>query len=1026
MEEAKMERARLPCARCGRENRPDAAYCDACGSALSGSATERAPAPAAIGSGTLFVGRARELRALRDTLDQTLRGRGRVAMLAGDPGIGKTHTAEMLARHAGQLGVEVLWGRCYEEPGAPPYWPWVKVIRGYAAGRDADALRAEVGAGLDLIADVVPELAEKIPALRPGAMEKDPQARLRLLEAIAGLWKRAAQDRPQLLILDNLHWADAPSLRLLEFLAAEITASRLMVLGTYRDIELSRQHPLSNSLGELARHACFVRLRLTGLTHDETGQFIAAASGQAPSSKLLSEVHAQTEGNPLFVAEMTRFLMQDGTLASAPLRIPEGIREVIGTRLNRLSAACNEVLAAAAVIGRSFSRPILDRLLDPPALERCGAALEEALAASMIEERATRGTFQFRHALIRETLYEEQPATRRSDLHLRIGAALEALYGHDPAPHLSAFAHHYCAALPGGDALRAADYARRAAEHADRLFAPEEAVRLYRLALQALDGESPVPAAQRLGLQIALGSSLVKAGENLPALRILEEVAGSAKALGLAEELARAARAFEAATWRPGLSGTTAARLLGEALSGLGEGDSILKAQVLASFARALIFSGEGERGVQVSAQAVAMARRLGDLATIAVALRSDGSARGNPGRLALRIANASEAVRLAEEVGDKEGAAEASAWRLLDMIEVGDLHAVSAELTGFAHQAEELHQPFYRYMTVMTHAMLALARGRFEESERRAKEALALGRNMPSLEALGVYGVQIFSLRREQGRLGEIVELLAEFVRGTPQAATWRPGLAAIYAELGMRREARATFDAVADRGFASLPRDASWVASLSYLAEVCVFLGDAAHANELYRFLAPYDGINIVASPNVACYGAAARFLGMLATTMGHWEDAQRHFESALEANGRQDAWPWLAHTRYRYAEMLVARSASGDRERALQLLDEALGASRELGMAALCARADGLARTLAPAQRVLPVRYPAGLSRREVDVLKLVALGKANREIGERLFLSPNTVANHMRSILTKTNTANRAEAAAFAVRNALLEE
>ncbi len=1021
-----MERAQLPCPRCGRENRPDAAYCDACGNALVGSASERVLAPAAIGSGTLFVGRVRELRVLSEALDQTLRGRGRIAMLAGDPGIGKTHTAEMLAHHAGQLGVEVLWGRCYEEPGAPPYWPWVKLIRGYASGRDADALRAAAGAGLDLIADVVPDLVERVPALRPSAMDTDSQARLRLLEAIAGLWKRAAQDRPQLLILDNLHWADAPSLRLLEFLAAEITTSRLLVLGTYRDIELSRQHPLSNSLGELARHACFVRLRLTGLSRDETRQFIAAASGQAPPSKLLSEVHAQTEGNPLFVAEMTRFLMQDGTLASAPPRIPEGIREVIGTRLNRLSAACNEVLAAAAVIGRSFSQPILDRLLDPPALGRCSAALEEALAASMIDERATRGTYQFRHALIRETLYEEQPAPRRSGLHLRIGSALEALYGHDPAPHLSALAYHYCAALPGGDALKAADYARRAAEHADRLFAPEEAVRLYRLALQALEGAAPVPAAQRLELQIALGSALVKAGEDLPALRILEEVAGSAKALGLAEELARAARAFEAATWRPGLSGTTAARLLGEALSGLGEGDSILKAQVLASLARALIFSGESERGIRISEQAVAMARRLGDRATIAVALRADGSSRGHPERLALRIANASEAVRLAEEVGDKEGAAEAAAWRLLDMIEVGDLHAVSAELTGFARTADELRQPFYRYMTVVTHAMLALVGGRFEESERRAQEALALGRNMPSLEALGVYGVQIFSLRREQGRLGETVELLAEFVRGTTQGATWRPGLAAIYAELGMRQEARAVFDAVADHCFASLPRDASWTASLSYLAEVCVFLGDAVRADELYRFLAPYDGINIVASPNVACYGAAARYLGMLATTMGNWEGAERHFESALEMNARQEARPWLAHTRFRYAELLVARGEAGDRERATALLEQAQCAARELGMAALSARAEGLARTLAPGQRLLAVRFPAGLSRREVEVLKLVALGKANREIGERLFLSPNTVANHVRSILTKTNTANRAEAAAFAVRNSLLEK
>lgn len=1019
-----MERAGAPCLQCGRENRPDAVFCDACGSALSTAASaERRAAHSAIGTGRLFVGRERELSALDEALDQALEGRGRIVLLAGDPGIGKTRTAEMLARAAEQRGVNVLWGRCYEEPGAPPYWPWVKLIRGYAAGRDVGALRAVGGSGLGLIAGVVPEVAAKIPGLQPHASSADAQARLRLFDAIAGLWKQAAADREQLLILDNLHWADAPSLRLLEFLATEMTASRLVVLGTYRDIELSRQHPLSHTLGELARHTCFSRMRLTGLTRAETGKFIAAATGQAPSPALLSNVHAQTEGNPLFVAEMTRFLMQENMLASMPRRIPEGIREVIGTRLNRLSQACNDVLAAAAVIGRSFRQSILERLLDEPVLSRCGPALEEALAASVIEERAARGTFQFCHALIREMLYEEQAASRRSSLHLRIGAALEARYAEDLTPHLSALAYHYCAALPGGDAAQAAAYAERAAEHADRLFAPEEAVRLYRLALDALEGAGAIQAARRLRLQIALGGALIKAGENLRALEILTEVAGSAKALGLAEELARAARAVEEATWRPGLPGNTAAQMLGEALSGLGEGDGILKAEVLASLARAQIFSGQPEQGIATSEQAVAMARRLGDRATVAAALRSGLPARWDPGRLKVRLSHAEEAMRLAAEIGDKEAVAEAAAWRFWDLIELGELPTVAADLPSFVRQAEELRQPFYRYMGVLTLAMLGLARGRFADSERHAKEALELGRDMPSLEAIGVYGVQMFSLRREQGRLGEIVGLLTQYVSTRPRSATWRPGLAAIYAELDMEREARAEFEVLAAQGFAAVPRDSAWITSVSYLAEVCAYLGDAARAVELYGFLEPYDGVNVVASPNVACYGAAARYLGMLATTMGRWTQAQRHFESALELNARQEAWPWLAHTQYRYAAMLVARGATAKRDKASGLLESALRTARELGMAALVARAEALLGRLPPARHA--ALYPAGLSRRELEVLKLVALGKANREIGRQLFLSPNTVANHVRSILTKTHAANRTEAAAFAVRHALLE-
>jgi DNA-binding CsgD family transcriptional regulator len=294
----------------------------------------------------------------------------------------------------------------------------------------------------------------------------------------------------------------------------------------------------------------------------------------------------------------------------------------------------------------------------------------------------------------------------------------------------------------------------------------------------------------------------------------------------------------------------------------------------------------------------------------------------------------------------------------------------------------------------------------------------------MPTLDASGVYGLQMFSIRREQSRLKELAPLVAHFVRTTPQAATWRPGLALVYAELGMKDEARAEFDALAPQSFAAIPRDGLWSNSVSYLAEVCAFLGDAERAAELYAFLAPYDGRNIVAGPNIACAGAVGRHLGMLAATMKRWTDAERHFDAALEMNARQGAQPWLAHTREAYAKMLLARGGAEDRDRAAALLDGALDIARAIGMHALAERARALRESVhAPAAREL---YPAGLSRREVEVLRLIAAGKGNREIAERLFVSPNTVANHVRSILTKTNAANRTEAAAFALRNALVKQ
>jgi DNA-binding NarL/FixJ family response regulator len=1022
------------CPKCGRTNRAEAAFCDACGTALRNPVADTVRAQV-TGGGEVFVGRERELAALGASLDQALAGEGRIVMLSGEPGIGKTRTAQVLARYAEHREVRVLWGRCYEEPGAPPFWPWLQVLRACAESYDDARLRSLVNSGAGDLADILPDLAQRIPDLAPVQRPADAtQARFRLFDAIAGFWKRAAADAPHLLVLDNLHWADAPSLRLLEFLAPAIGGARLLVLGTYRDIELSRRHPLSNTLGELARDPRFQRLRLAGLSLGEANRFMSATSGRPFPPDLLAAVHGQTEGNPLFLGEITRFLLREGVLDEAAAaaraglgpvlrRIPEGVKEVIGTRLNRLSPGCNAVLANAAAIGRTFSEEVLAALLDTESEDALAGALEEALAAAVIEPAVEPRCYQFSHALVRETLYDEIPPTRRARLHLRIGGALETLHGRDPMSSLAALAHHYCAALPGGDPRKAADYAQRAAERADQLFAYEEAARYSRLALQALEakGASDDPA-RRCRLLIALGEALVKTGENLQAADVLQHAAASAKALGVSEEFARAALAFEEATWRPGIPGDAAAQLLRDALAGLAEEDSILRARVLSSLARALDYSGAPDEAMAVHPQALAMARRLGDAGTIAAALRAVATARWLPQEFATRVRTTREAEHLAERIGDREGVLQAASWRLFDLMELGDLNARAREFEAYTKLADEVRQPFYQYIAVSSRAMMALFEGRLDESERLARGALELGSRMPGLDAEGVYGLQMFSVRREQGRLRELAPMVAYFVQHTAAAATWRPGLALVYTELGLAAEARAEFDRVAANGFESVPKDARWVTCITYLAEVCAFLGDAERAAALYTELAPFEGRNLIAPPNVACFGSASRHLGMLAAAMKRWPDAERHFEAGLAMNARQHARPWLAHTQHQYAAMLLARDAGGDRERAASLLDEALAAAREIGMAALAERAAALREEAgrAPGR----VRYPAGLSQREVEVLRLVAAGRGNREIAEALFVSHNTVANHVRSILTKTNTANRTEAAAFAVQHALV--
>ncbi len=838
-------------------------------------------------------------------------------------------------------------------------------------------------------------------------------------------------------MLDNLHWADASSLRLLEFIAPDLLSCRILVVITYRDIELTRQHPLSSTLGELARHQGFERLvHDVSLGRDETVRMMTLAAGATAVPPALAEaVHRQTEGNPLFIAEMTRLLIQEQVLAdgpraaasllavSGPRRIPEGVREVIGQRLNRLSPLTNQVLACASVIGRAFDVGLLVRTVEDVEEDACIGALEEALQSRVIEALREPGRYHFGHALFRETLYDEIPPPRRSRLHLKVGRAIEQIHGDATANQLPALAHHYWAALPGGDAARAIHYAQKAAESSDALLAHEEAARYYRLVLQAMDVGHGSDALARCRTLNALGEAHTRAGEYLQAREIFEQAARRSMQLDdAAHELARAAIGFEMASWCPGLPGIAAARLLRDALNALGAEDRALKAQLLSSLARALIFSGEEAQATKVHEEAVSVARQAGDPSTLAITLLATLSARWHHDRIGERVASADEAMAIAMQQGDRFLMFSALAWRMFDTFELGDVATWREQLERYERGGEEFRQPFFRYVASSSRAMHALFEGRFDDAERLARRTFEIGNRMPGLDAAGVYGVQMFTLRREQGRLQEVAPLVRHFVHHNAQKNLWRPGLALIYAELDQLDDARSEFEILAAGNFQLLPRDGVWLASLAYLAQVCSALGDAARAAVLYRLLQPYRGRNLFVGTSIACFGAADAFLGLLSAAMRQWDEAEAHFKAAWSMNRSQHARPAFAHACLGYARVLLARGASGDRDAALSLLDEAAAEAAALDMRALAVRVE-VCRTRIAATTI--PRYPAGLSSREAQVLRLVAAGKGNRQIARELFVSPNTVANHVSSILSKTQSANRTEAAAFAIRHALVD-
>ncbi len=258
-------------------------------------------------AGGAFVGRQREMDTLTAALEDARSDRGRLVMLVGEPGIGKTRTAQELAAYAETQGVRVLWGRCHEYQGAPPYWPWIQAIRAYARERDPEQLLAEMGSGAAYISQIAPDIQQQQPQVSPPATTEDPeQARFRLFDSVASFFKNASRQQTLVIVLDNLHWADKSSLLLLEFVAQELGESPLLVVGTYRDVDLSRQHPLFETLGELAREGRFQRVLLRGLSQEDVGQFIESATGIRPASGLVRAVYAQTEGNPFFIIEVVR------------------------------------------------------------------------------------------------------------------------------------------------------------------------------------------------------------------------------------------------------------------------------------------------------------------------------------------------------------------------------------------------------------------------------------------------------------------------------------------------------------------------------------------------------------------------------------------------------------------------------------------------------------------------------------------------------------------------------------------------
>jgi DNA-binding CsgD family transcriptional regulator len=867
------------------------------------------------------------------------------------------------------------------------------------------------------IARLLPELQADLSLTLP---PDDDQSRFRLFESLTTFFTRVARRQPLVLILDDLHWADTPSLLLLQFLAHELSRSYVLVIATYRDVEVNRDHPLAKTIAQLGRLRGSLFIALGGLAVAEVAHFVEQTTGQAPPPALLTTVMAETAGNPFFITELIQLLVRSDTGASGSRALPPTVRGAIRQRLNLLSSESNTILNIAAVIGREFSLTILRRLSSLTQSELL-TSLDEAINARLIMlTPESMGHYHFVHALVRETLYEELPSVQRVRYHQQVGEALEEVYQGNPDAHLTELAHHFNQAAVGNQVDKAIDYARRTAAWNMQLLAYEEAARYYERTLDLLEQQEGQDLRQQCTLLLALGQAQASSGQTTQARATFEHAAPLARHLNSAEHLTQAALGFAGGVVTPGMVNQRAVTLLTEALAALPQADHHLRVRLLSRLAMEHLFSPLREQREILSSEAVAIARRLGDRSTLVFALYARHYAILAPDTLEQRVAVSTELAQLAQDTGDWEVALRSLPWRWADLLDLGQVQAADETVEQSARLAQELRQPLYVWYIGVYRALRALMQGEFNQGERLAQAAHALGQRVQPGGAAVYFAAQLFVLRREQARLAEVEKPLLDIMIQYPAMPVIRCMLIQVYWQSGRFSEAQAELTALCANKVAALPWDQLWLGAIVTLAETAVLLADRPCAASLYELLLPYAQRNVIVGVPI-CLGSAATYLGCLATLLEHWPAAEQHFEEALAFNTRLGAKPFVAWTQYHYGMMLRQRNQATDHQRANDLLQQAQTMAQELGMAYLTGQIQRLEAE--PSPQPSPPIYPDGLTPREVEVLGLIAAGKSTKEIAAALVISVATVERHITHIYEKIGAGSRAEATAYALRQGL---
>ena len=897
-------------------------------------------------AGGVFVGRQAEMDQLKAGLEDVLGGSGRLIALMGEPGIGKTRTSEEFVTYAGLRGAQTLWGRCYETGGQPPYWPWVQAIRSYVREVDADDLRRQMGSSASVMAELITDIKDRLPEVQaPPEIEDPDSARFRLFDSIASFLKSASQTQPLVIVLDDLHWSDRPSLQFLEFMARELGQSRVLLLCTYRDMELNRRHPLTVTLGGLARERLYERVLLRGLTESDVGRFIGIASGVQPPQELSATVYRHTEGNPLFVTEVVRELVQSGDMAESRIsgdstwsvRIPEGVRDVIGRRLDRLSERANDLLTTAAVVGRDFTLNVMKELAEDTTESQLLDVLDEALDARLIEELTDEvGHYQFTHALIQETLTSELSLTRRVRIHARVAETLERVYWDETEDHASELVVHFSEAETVLGTDRLVKYLITAGEAELSAYAFDDAFNYFERA-RVTAGEEMI-AADR-SLDVAVHSGLGRAG-------------------GVTNNLARRQQAWDnlSRAYRIYVEDGDVANAVRMATNPITLG-AIVGATEITREALSLVSHDSAEAGWLWTRHGTCLMDNEADFESADDAFEKALSIALLTSDKALEARAHAHMCQLAFHRLDTESARYHGdlAWRLA--VEGGDppsafrsqmfcagayiFDGMIDEAFGVLDRNLSLTKAYggsgWRTGTAFSAVGLAICTGEFERARSYMSEHFDPGSGWYEVPGIELWYdlLQGRKSMNDPAVLNEISGLQShnqeDSGRGQLWVATFNVQVASLTGSTDLIEDVPGSRFPVLSK------RHLSWgVTAAMVRGNAAALLDDQESCELIYSEL---EGMERVVDPESLV--SLDRVRARMKTVMGDLETAATHFESAVEQTRKVGARGELAWSLLYFSEMLLDRDDAGDREKAVDLQDEAITLTQDMGMVPLTER-------------------------------------------------------------------------------------